>query len=162
MTEDEAKELYAHFGLAAYRAQCVEMEAGTLLFAFIKIGNRISQEEVAKAIDASIERETFGRLLKVIKEVVDFEDSGLKAVDDALKNRNYLAHHFFRVHAFDMLSAEGREKMIEELEVICGSFDVADALLHVVTLAILKSTGISEEELQALIQKEMKTTELNK
>ena len=149
MTEDDAKNLYAHFGITAYRGQCLEMEAGTLLFAFIQTNSRITAEEAQKAIETSIERETSGHLLKEIKKIVHFEESGLATVDDALKKRNYLVHHFFRTHALDMLSEAGRSKMINELEDIRQSFDDADALLHVITITLLKTTGITEEDLRA-------------
>ena len=162
MTEDEAKELYGQFGLTAYHGQCVEMEAGTLLLTFISVGNRITREEAMSAIDASIERQTFGALLRTIKDVVDFGDTALTAVDDALKKRNHLVHHFFRVHASDMLTPQGRRKMIEELEEFRRSFQKADTILHSITLAILKTMGLSEGEIQDAVNVEMIKNNPNK
>lgn len=155
MTTEEAKELYAQFGLTAYHGQCVEIEAGTLLLTFISVDKVITSEEAMRVINSSIERQTFGALLKIIKKTVDFGESALEAVDDALKKRNYLVHHFFSLHAYDMLSPDGRIKMIEELEEIRASFQTANTLLHTATCAILKSAGVSDKDMQAAIEKEM-------
>jgi hypothetical protein len=154
MTEDEAKELYGQYGLTAYLGQCLEMEAGTLLLSYISVGSKISREEAMNAIESSIDRQTFGALLKIIKEVVKFDDKSLDAVDEALSKRNHLVHHFFRIHAHNMLTADGRKSMISELEEIRTTFLYADTVLKSVTLALLKKKGHREEELNMMVEAE--------
>jgi len=152
---DTAKEIYTDFGFTVYRAQCLEMDAGNLLVTFIGVAGKIENPEMVDALYRSIDRDTFGQLLKVIKKTVDFSEDSMKHIDDALKNRNFLIHHFFRKHAIDMLSEKERSGMKKELEAIKRSFNIAEAIIKTISLALLKTLGISEEQLDTMIEKEI-------
>ncbi len=115
-----------------------------MLIAYLAISKKVPNEEMLRTIGETVDKETLGRNLRLVKKIVDFGDSGIKAIEYALERRNYLTHHFFRENAFEMHNIEGREKMVNALDEMRKAFDIADALLQSITKALLKCAGVSE------------------
>lgn len=152
-------DLYAQFGIAAEKAQTLELEAGnfvlTYLGLFFKPG-QITEEQrgfLSSLVD-DMNHKTFGRLLKSIRGLATFDQSFLATVESALKRRNYLTHHFFRSHNFAIYSEEGRRSMIEELRKIQEEFNRAHAILSAASGALQRHTRlpcVTEEQTQKLV-----------
>ncbi len=146
--------LYAEFGIAAEKAQVLETEAGNLalsyLTLFVNTDNITPEEtEMYRSVVDDVNRQTLGALLKRIKGQLNFDDTILGVVDEAVKQRNYLTHHFFRKHNFALFSEEGRKVMVLELKEIQGKLDNAHARLYAISGLLLKIVGregISNEE----------------
>jgi hypothetical protein len=139
-------QLYAEYGIAAEKAQVLEVEAGNVALAFIAIfvdTDRITAEdrEMFRGIVDDVNRKTLGALLKSIRTWAHFDEALINIIDDALDRRNYLAHRFFPNHNFAIFSTEGRQKMIEELKVIQGTLDSAHGALSAVSSALIKFGG---------------------
>ena len=143
--ESNHKDVFAHFGLAAYHAQCFEMEMGN----FLIVIRRLTEKDITltdlERFEEANRRKTMGSLLTEVRKVVAFEDSAEDAVNDALSKRNFLAHHFFREHAVDFMSHTGREKMIAELQEMSETFLIADTVAKSVSKAAAKVLGITDE-----------------
>jgi len=155
-TPKDLYELYAEFGLAAEKAQALEVEAGNVGLAFLSafVGtNQITEEDRARfrGLVDDANRKTLGTLLKVIKSLGRFDQSILDAIDEALERRNYLMHKFFRYHNFAICSEAGRKRMIEELREIQRKLALAHAMLHGIscTLVALAGRPAGSEELEA-------------
>lgn len=152
-------DLYAQFGIAAEKAQTLELEAGnfvlTYLGLFFKPGQITEeQREFLSSIVDEMNHKTLGRLLKSIKGLATFDQSFLSAVERALERRNYLAHHFFRSHNFAIYSEEGRRGMIEDLRNIQEELSLAHAMLSAAAGALQGHTElprVTEEQIQKLV-----------
>lgn len=113
------EELYAKFGITAEAAQLFETELGTLLLSVTAIENGwyVAPDPVnaRKALD-QIEAHTLGRLLRVLKGKVSFDEHLAERFASALKARNRLNHGFYERHNFKIQTDEGRDAMIADLE----------------------------------------------
>jgi hypothetical protein len=146
-------ELYAEFGIAAEKAQVLEVNAGNVALEFVALfvnTDQISteQREMFRSIVDGVNRKTLGRLLERIKGLATFDQSILQTVDDALERRNYLTHHFFRSHNFAIFDVAGRKAMVEELKDIQRKLDLAGKMLDLVSELLLRVAGrdgVSEE-----------------
>ena len=87
----------------------------------------MNSEEVEffKNIIEQINKSTLGKLLKQIRNIVHFDNSALKMINDALDCRNYLFHNFFRTHNFAIFIAKGRMEMISDLKDIQSKLNLA-------------------------------------
>lgn len=160
MDESEhCKEVYAHHGLAMFRAQCVEQSISQLLVFFYFFRKNVPHyttiekwEEDIDAYDESLSAKTMGQLLKQL--------SSLKAVDallepllrEALAKRNHLAHRFFVDHALNFVSSTGRDRMISELEAATELFNKVENTLNPITLSLCEKYGLTQEKLKEIEQ----------
>lgn len=115
------EDVYQKFGFASEAAQLLETELGTILFVSGAVKQNLLEKqdpEAATELYDSINRRTLGQLLNIIKStdisVEHLEELLLKA----LKERNRLAHSFYRRHNFRRNSEEGRQEMLDDLEKI--------------------------------------------
>ncbi len=150
-------ELYAAYGIAAEAAQTLEVEAGNVALAFVALMVGIDQiDEEKKALFSSLEedvnRRTLGNLLRQVGAIVDFDETAISIVDEALKKRNYLAHHFFRVHNFAIFSEHGRQEMFEEIKEIQEAFAMAHAYLSAIQSLVARLAGIPQPDVEQLVK----------
>jgi hypothetical protein len=153
MPEDQYA-LYAECGMAAEKAQVLETEAGNVALSYVALfvnTDTISPDETEmyRSVVDDVNRKTLGALLKHIKAQLNFDDTIVDVIDEGVKQRNYLTHHFFRKHNFALFSEDGRKVMVAELKEIQVSLDKAHAMLHVVSELLAKIAGregIANEE----------------
>lgn len=155
------KDVFAHFGLAAYHAQCFEMELKNIFLLLLRANNRSLSIPLLEQCEAVLDKQTLGTLLRDIRKVVSFDDDCVVAVESALTNRNRLMHGFYERHAIDLLSHTGRDTMIHELETYSTSFETADTVARSVSGAIGKSLGITDEFLQSELERMKKEANSN-
>lgn len=130
-------EVYAKFGEVSEAAQLLEAEIGTLLLAsrvndFVSLADDptddtldspfvVDSAAACKNLD-EINASTLGRLItafgKSNARPEQLDELGLSA---ALKERNRLAHHFYRQHNFRRNSDAGRRIMMQDLEFMHGT-----------------------------------------
>lgn len=160
-------EVYAKFGQVSEAAQLLETEIGTLLLAsrvnnFVSLAdnptdNALDSPFVVDSVAArknldELDASTLGRLIiafgKSHARPNQLDELGLS---DALKERNRLAHRFYRQHNFRRNSDSGRGIMMQDLE------SMHDTILKAYKAVIL----ISGIDLDALVaaQSEAPTTE---
>jgi hypothetical protein len=131
----ELREVYAHAGMALDNAQTLEHVLKHFIVLAAAIEKRTSEpptstDDVARAIadlekfEAEMSRQTLGRLIHCIKSqsrLVHSEE--LEAnLDQSLKDRNRLAHHFFWDNALTQRRSQGRRNMADELKRIQAQF----------------------------------------
>ena len=136
-------ELYAEYGVTAEKAQLLETEGGNVAIAFVALflgTDKLNEEkkEFYSTLINDVNRQTLGSLLRQIKQNVEFDEKGIEVVDEALKKRNYLAHHYFRVHNFAIFSDSGRRKMLQELKIMQKQFDLAHIRLSGISSLLIK------------------------
>lgn len=139
---DQAKEVYAFFGLAASTAQVVEAALLNLLVGLELAGQpAISREQFGQAFDQA-DRKTLGQLLRKIDSHITLGSDVESVLGEALDARNYLCHRFFGDHAEDFLSAAGRREMIAELRELTEKIHRADRFDEVI-VALFERMGVS-------------------
>ena len=155
MTEDtdNHKDVFAHFGLAAYHAQCLEMEIKNVFLLTVRANHKELPRSFFDGAEVTLDKQMLGTLVRDLKKVVTFGDSAAALLDEALANRNRLSHGFFERHATDLLSHTGRTGLIEEIEDYEQSFRYADAVCRSVSGALCKVLGITDEFLQGELTK---------
>jgi hypothetical protein len=140
------KEVYAQFGLAYYESECLHREL-CMILAFNSSQNKLNitrpriEEKLVDAFSL-----TLGQVKDSLKNILPNE-LYLK-LEDAVKRRNFLAHHFWfdRIHL--MLSIKGLRQMLEELSILTESFSKLDELVSNYSKSKLHQFGLTEEMLQ--------------
>ncbi len=163
MTDDpeseHIKEVYARFGLALYCAQVLEHAIVNALVVVDLIPARRhlarSKDEWAAAVDAFMGRHfehTMGHLMRDLRSVTTIPSDLDDLLKRALKNRNWLAHEFFRERATEFLTATGREQMLAEVDECRDLLKAADDALENVIKPLLEAAGITDEILERAFQ----------
>jgi hypothetical protein len=149
----QRRETFARFGLAFYQAQCVERQIGILLASthnpvFLRTSpddrDRFYSTEFAK---------TLGRLVSTLAERAVLAPAFEARLRRAVELRNWLAHHYFWERAGDLLSWEGRERMIAELQEAVDFLGTLDEELTAISMEWLKSQGVTIEAILAEMAK---------
>lgn len=125
--EDETQAVYAYYGLASYAAQV--FERGVI---FLTVISRIygkerykSQEEFESAFTVQ-EKNTLGKLFKILKTRVEIDEELSKRIGEAISKRNWLIHGYFYDRAYEFTVSKGRELMIDELIIMRDEFFALD------------------------------------
>ena len=153
-----AREVYARFGLAAYHAQVLEagmIQALVVLRMLPRMRNFTDRIEWEKAFDEFTTRQeglTFGNLAKALREHDDMPDAVRDALDASKVDRDFMIHHFFRVRAPDLMSQEGKRRMLIDLENYAVGFMKADDLLDDWILPIGAAHGLDKEKMNAEVE----------
>lgn len=126
---DGLTDVYAQFGLTFSHGCNVESVLANMILAsdFVKhvitesrkAGRSIyTQDECEKKFDeflAKKHRDVMGTLVRGIKGLIELDAALEKRVDDALRRRNYLAHHFWRERGGEVLSCKRRDLVVNDL-----------------------------------------------
>ena len=155
---DQIRDVYAHFGLAVYLAQCVEQSIFQHLLFLDHFPRAIaeftSKEAWVSAFDEFEARElgqTMGKLIRRMKEAGQPTDYIHGLLTQVLKQRNWLAHGYFADRAVEFTRESGREKMITELEKLQGLFREAADKIEALTMPVARKYGLTQEALEALM-----------
>ena len=143
----QRREAFARFGVAMYFAQCLEVQIGILLASmynqeFLRVppGDR----------DAFFDREskkTLGRMQRDLGK--NLPPTLETRLHKAVELRNWLAHRYFSERQIDILTLEGREQMICELQEKADFFKELDAEFTAILEKWMSIQGISKEEIES-------------
>lgn len=140
----DPKELYAFFGLTFYRAQVLEQGIVNLAVALqakgigkITVGDTIALYE-------GLEGRTFGNVLKAARTLTAIPSSLDTDLEQARVYRNRLAHAFFVANSENLLTAQGRATMIDELHSMLKFLIRVDKEFDKVWLAAWSAIGVSQ------------------
>ncbi|MGK7244961.1 hypothetical protein ACSPAH_03645 [Buttiauxella agrestis] len=160
-TSEHCKEVYAYFGLAMYRAQCVEQSIVQLLIFFDFFEKKAPEfstidrwEADFDKFDKVLSEKTMGQLVGLIKKLEILDDDIESILSKTLKKRNWLAHSFFVDHAIDFVNQTGRNNMIKELNQSISLFNFVEDMLLPIYSSAASKYGITDEVLDE-IQREM-------
>ena len=152
----EAREVFARYGLAMYRAQCLERQLSIILATKYGPGlTRISGEELDQNLEGLFSK-TLGHLVREVSMLAELSEEEEGRLHQALRKRNWLVHRYFWERAVELLSESGRASMIRELNEAADFFDAIDELFTNRTMEWGATVGITEQsvdqELQRLIR----------
>lgn len=142
------KEVYARFGLVAFKAQVFDHALVNLLTVAGSIDKRMSQDDVDKCFDRLFKK-TSGQLVKDVSDQSRLEAVDLEICQSAVTERNRLIHRFFREHAEDFMTSRGQQSMLDDLGEICDLFEQTDDACQRVMMRIGSPYGFSDEAVEA-------------
>ena len=149
----QRREVFARFGCAMYFAQCLEVQIGLLLASMY---NQDFLRVPSEDRDAFFEREsrkTLGRMKKDLGKNAHMSPTLDSRLREAVKLRNWLAHRYFFERAINILTLEGREKMIFELQKKADFLKELDDEFTAILEKWFFSKGGSKEELESEMAK---------
>ena len=161
--DEHTKEVFAHFGLAYYLSGVFEAAITNALLQLdflaeqraevIRNGPHTFDRTIfEQEFDAFMERhyaKTLGNLIKRVYELADMDNPLKEAIAAAKSRRDFLAHHFFRIHAEDFARRKGRDKMLEELKAAQGTFESVDKQIDAYMKPIMTQLGMKPEVIEA-------------
>ncbi|MEM5527413.1 hypothetical protein WN093_01160 [Gammaproteobacteria bacterium AS21] len=156
------KDVYAHYGAAMYYAQCLE-QGIIIAIMFIDhfpkaIKGYSSQEAWESSFDKFMDNEsskTMGRLIGSLK-AIDFPIERIELqLKEALKKRNFLAHHYFFERALEMTTDNGCIKLVQELEEMQSFFSSVEVEINNVSDQLAVKYGFTEEMKESIMQQMM-------
>jgi hypothetical protein len=146
----QQKEVYARFGLAAYQAQVLEHGLVNLLIVARQATGQVTPSSINTDFDRLF-RLSMGALLEQTeKEQLTVADTELWS--RALAERNRLAHHYFREHAENFMSPEGRELMLKDADAARLLFVRADEAATRVLFSISQRWGMTPDVARAVAE----------
>ncbi|WP_421513991.1 hypothetical protein [Enterobacter ludwigii] len=164
---EHCKEVYAYFGLAMFRAQCVEQSIIQLLIFLVffkenatKISSAEKWELEFDNFDKTLSKKTMGHLLGALRELGVLNEVIENTLLKALNKRNWLAHGYFVDRAIEFLNESGRNKMIGELESIIELFNLAEDFLQPISKRLALQYGLTDDKLEKM-KKEIYPSEID-
>lgn len=146
--EYQVREVYAQFGLAIYLSQVLEHGAVTaLVMARTAQGEFTDVDDFNAAWDEHFNH-TLGKLLRQLNPNLDDNTALQTLLSEALAKRNEFAHRFFREHAIEFTSTEGRERMLTECYLAQHLFVRADAMLDAQLDDLMGRAGYNPEQVR--------------
>ena len=147
------REVFARFGLAMYRAQCLERQI-KLMFATMYNQGFLQAPPADRDLflDEKSIKKTLGQMEKKLKSKASLSPTLKTRLAEAVELRNWLAHDYFRVREREMLALEGREKMISELQEKADWLQELDREFTDILKNWLCIMGISKEEIESEIE----------
>jgi hypothetical protein len=97
---------------------------------------------------------TGGKLVKLLEIVIPDQRDDLDICRRAVVERNRLAHHFFRDHAEDFVTASGMQRMVDDAHQAGVLFEQAYLAVTNITRTILR---VDEQEIQAAVADQIAT-----
>jgi hypothetical protein len=132
-----------------YHAQCVERQIGILLaMTFNPDFLRTSAEERDRFLDREFAK-TLGRLVATLRQRINVPDGLDGRLRRAVELRNWLAHEYFWQRPGSILTWDGRERMIAEIQEAADFLNAVDEELTNITDNWLARVGVPRDVIEA-------------
>lgn len=160
LAEDEQmREVYARFGLTVYFAQVFEAGAVNVIVLQDIIDGKVQS---AEGVDEHFDRlfaAVLGRHVGTLADRLAAED--VQLCRQALAERNRLAHRYWREEIEKTATEEGRQSMVDDLDVARDLFMRADDALERVVYRIGEPVGVTSELVQEMVEEMRQGTPLS-
>jgi len=134
-----------HAGLALYHAQVFEEGLGWFLQACAYADGKLDTEEQRRILEESLRAKTLGALLRLVKTRLIFGAEAEGCVNQALADRNILAHDFFKQCGVEWVRGEKRDEMIERLKNYQEHCRKAGRVIQAHAKPIYREIGFTEQ-----------------
>jgi hypothetical protein len=162
------RDVYAHYGLALYLAQCLEHQLVNALIygkhlpsivGYTKAKGPLTRADFEDRFDLFTNEqfdETMGGLITRLKDTRELPSNfDLRDLTRARDMRNLLAHRYFRVRADDFISIVGKQSMLTELQEAQKLFERVDTAVTDACLALADAAGVNRAALDGYIEKDL-------
>jgi hypothetical protein len=149
--DDLVKDVFAHYGLAAYMAQVMERSiVNALISVYGPDETKLSQRDLDRRAER-LSRRTQSALLEQLRQA-GLSTEIMPDLRAALADRNRLTHHFFWDHALDFITVAGCERMRDILIAMEHRFRTCSDRVETEVQGWAASHGISPEDRDAVHQ----------
>ena len=90
-------------------------------------------------------KKTAGQLVSKLKGIVRVSDDLENTLVVAIKKRNWLAHDYFWENSYSIMTTEGREEMINELQELSDYFSKMDERMVNIYQKIFNKIGLTKK-----------------
>jgi len=160
--DDElVKEVYARFGLCIYLSQVFETGLINILTQLTTASSSSPTRQTFDTLYAQHERLTFGNLINALASHNFLPKQLLDEALERKRDRDLLAHRYFRDRDLDLITVGGCRMMIDELKNWCDKFSALDERVTEFghpALAV-RGLGVTEEKLAEEIRKRLSSAE---
>lgn len=145
------REVFARYGLAVYKANCLERGIGNILLQLewrAHLKPPMTKEQYEQSYDnffAGLQPLPMGRLVAKVKALPEVPDEIKADLDRCKDARNLLTHHYFWERAGEFTLPEGQRKMIEECVGYVELFDATDQKIDAFLEPIRKRHGLTDD-----------------
>lgn len=164
---EHVKETFAHFGRAYYMANVFEAGLAIALMQldflaevkrkFIASDKKdFDRKQYETDFDNFMDRQhaqSLGNLLKSAKRFNEIPSDFHAELLELKKQRDFLAHHFFRERSVEFISRRGKDSMISELEAAHEIFIRADRALDKIMEPVRRQLGFDEAMINSMQEK---------
>ena len=159
MTNDDElrKDVFAWYGSVVYTAQCFEVELCNLLLAHKRLDNPETSSEELDKLDEILMRKTLGQLINEVKKRFRIHPEFETLLKQYLQKRNYISHRFFFENSKKLISTDGCQQLISELQDLCVIFREADAVSQQMSKNVRIATGIDEDAFMEMVNREVES-----
>lgn len=134
--------IFEHFGRLAFSIQLFDFSLAHVLGQIFGPGpDQRSASQVREEIE-KLYLCTAGQLARKLRTALGEDDLLVRRITDAVKQRNYFIHHFFRETSKNASTYGGRRAMLESMKAAETLFDQLDAELTEVYRRWLASHGV--------------------
>lgn len=150
---DAIRDVFAHFGLAAYRSQVLEEALiGLLIARRLPIRSAITRREIDD-LDAWARDRTLGQLVARLRDEVALGEDAAVALATALRMRNRLTHGYFAERAVMFCTHSGPAEMLSELWEAQATIERATELVEAAVRGYRDAVGLDDSMVQAEMQR---------
>lgn len=143
--EGQLNAVFACFGSAAQHSYFFEAALGEFLLVYNKILKTSLTLQDLEIIETKIQKKTMGALLSEFRKYVKIHDNTIEQyLDNALKKRNFLIHHFFRQRQKKFHTEKGRMAMLKELVGIEKELEQATDLTNGMRVALSEAVSVKK------------------
>ena len=90
-------------------------------------------------------KKTAGQLLSKLKKMIRVSDDLEDVLVEAVKKRNWLTHNYFWENSLSIITTEGREKMINDLQELSNYFSKMDERMVEIYQKVFNKIGLTED-----------------
>jgi transcriptional regulator with XRE-family HTH domain len=149
--EEEHKEIFTHFGLAAFWGQHLETTLTIILIANGRLRGTATTREEIDALETGLEK-PLGPLVQKVRAAVQLPEQTVEMINTGVEKRNFLIHRFFRERNLHFKTPAGRQQLLMELRQIQAIICAANKLARELLEGPMKVLGITPETLEAELQ----------
>jgi len=156
--DDQAKEIYAYFGLAIYFAQVMEQHAINMIVIKRITGPKIKTVDQADNLwdDYDMSKRTFGVLVNEIKQLFDLTVEDETELEEFKKLRNYIAHDYFRFNSDLFYNEDGKRRMIKDFIGFKEKAKKIDNMLTGYFKKYQEHLGLTDDKVEEMMETMMK------
>jgi len=140
--------VYAEFGAAIHDTQVLEFGLVLLMALATRYEDAKFDSDAVSNLSSAQAGQTIGELFRAVRKKEHFTSPERKAIHKAIRLRNDLVHRFMIDKVERLLSAAGRQDLMEELQAIRRAVQYADQIIASLMNHYLDEYGATFEELQ--------------
>ncbi|WP_026843129.1 hypothetical protein [Citrifermentans bremense] len=150
--------IYLEMGAAVQDCQRIELYISFIVTLLTDLSDGSLSDHEFRGYMENLGSQTLGRLMEEIKQRVGFTDEAVLALRKAQRARNFLIHRFYNERSDLLLSHEGREKALKEIQEKRSAVNIANGMLDPVMNDLIRLKGIDLEQFRSEVEQRFESS----